>query len=91
MHVAGGSGGILYDAMSLLRKIPVTVTASLSGGIINLSWLSQGATSYQVVYKDNLTDTSWTPIGSPVVGDGTVKSASFSANLSKRFYSVQTL
>src|SRR5262249_52310191 len=79
MHVVGGSGGILYDAMSFLRKIPVTISATLSGGNINLSWLSQGGTSYQVVYKDDLSAANWTPLGGLVDGDGSVKSASFAA------------
>jgi hypothetical protein len=90
MHVQGGSGGILYDTMSLLKKLPVTITPTFGSGNITLSWLSQGGTSYQVVFKDNLTDPDWTPVGSLVVGDGAIKSASFAASGGKRFYSVLT-
>jgi hypothetical protein len=90
MHVAGGAGGVAYDAMSLLRKLPVTLTSSRSGNSLNLSWVSQGGTSYQVVYKDNLTDPSWTPIGSLVDGDGGTKTVSFPMSGAKRFYSVLT-
>jgi len=90
MHVVGGSGGVLYDQMSLLKKIPVSIKATIGGGNINLSWLSQGGTSYQVVYKDNLTDPVWTPIGGLVAGDGGTKSASFATGPGKRFYSVLT-
>jgi hypothetical protein len=90
MHVVGGSGGILYDAMSLLKKIPVTVTATRSGGNINLSWVTQGGTSYQVAYKDNLSDPTWTSIGGVIAGDGGVKSASFASGSGKRFYTVLT-
>ena len=68
----------------------MTVATSVSGGSVTLSWLSQGATDYQVVYKDNLTDLSWTPIGGLIAGDGSVKSASFATTLTKRFYSVLT-
>ncbi len=85
-----GSGAILYDLMSLMKKIPVTVTATTGGGNFNMSWVSQGATSYQVVYKDNLTDPSWTPIGGLVAGDGGVQSASFASTSGKGFYSVLT-
>ena len=85
----GGSGSVFVDVMRLLKKIPVSVTTSVSGGGITLSWLSQGATDYQVVYKDNLTDLSWTPIGGLIAGDGGMKSAGpFAMTLSKRFYSV---
>jgi hypothetical protein len=89
MHVIGGSGGILYDDMHLMKKIPVTLTAKLNGGNINISWPSQGATSYQVVYRDNITD-PWMPLGAPVPGDGTVKTVSYAAGSGKRFYSVIT-
>ena len=91
MRVVGGSGGILYDAMRLSRKTPVAVTSSVSGGNLNLSWPSQCATSYQVVYKNSLTDTEWTPVGAPVAGDGSVKTASFPTVGAGRFYRVQTL
>jgi len=89
MHVVGGSGGILYDDMHLMRKLPAKLNSSVSGGNINISWLTQCATSYQLVYKDNLTD-PWTPIGSLIAGDGGVKTASFPTTLTKRFYSVVT-
>jgi len=91
MRVVSGSGGILYDQMSLWRKIPVTVDTAQTGGNITLSWLTQGATSYQVVYKDNVDDVGWTAVGSPIAGDGTVKSTSFPKTGTKRFYAVQTL
>lgn len=91
LHKEGaGSGSVFVDVMRLMKKIPVTVATSVSGGSVTLSWLSQGATDYQVVYKDNLTDLSWTPIGGLIAGDGSVKSASFATTLTKRFYSVLT-
>lgn len=90
MHVSGGSGAVLYDTMSLLKKLPVTITPTFGGGNITLSWVTQGGTDYQVVYKDNLTDPSWTPLGSVVNGDGGVKTASYAASGGKRFYSVLT-
>jgi hypothetical protein len=89
-YEGGGSGSVFVDAMQLLQKIPVTVTPALVGGDIVLSWPSQVSSSYQVVYKDNLTDATWTSIGPAVIGDGTVKSASFPATGGKRFYSVLT-
>ena len=55
LHTVGSGGGSVYvDVMRLMNKIPVTLTSTLDSGNINISWLSQGATSYQVVYKDNL-------------------------------------
>lgn len=89
-NIAGGTGNVYFDAARLMKKIPVQLSVSVSGGNITLSWLSQGATSYQVVYKDNLSDASWTPLGGLVAGDGTVKSVSYPTPGSKRFYSVLT-
>ena len=88
--LGGGSGSVFVDAMQLMRKIPVTVSGKIVGGSLQLSWLSQGATDYQVVYKDNLGDPTWTPVGGVVAGDGTAKSASFATGAAKRFYSVLT-
>jgi hypothetical protein len=92
VHALLGSGGAInYDGMLLMKKIPTTVGSSATGGSIVLTWLSQAATSYQVVYKDHLTDPTWTPIGGTVPGDGTVKTASFLTTESQRFYAVLTL
>lgn len=85
-----GAGSVFVDNMRLMKKLPVTVTSVVDANNLTLSWLSQGATSYQVVYKDNLDDATWTPVGGLVEGDGQVKTASFPITGGKRFYSVLT-
>jgi len=80
MHVVAGAGEFSTTPMSLLKKIPVTLTASRSGANINISWTSQGATSYQVVYKDNLTDANWDASARPIAGDGGLKSVSYATS-----------
>jgi hypothetical protein len=57
--------------------------------MVHLSFLTQGATSYQVLYKDNLTDANWQLL-TTVTGDGSVKSISDSVG-APRFYRVNTL
>jgi hypothetical protein len=91
-NIAAGSGNVYLDATRLMKKIPVTVTTSLGGGNVTLSWLTQGATGYEVVYKDDLNAASWTSFvpAEVVAGDGTVKSKSFPTSAAKRFYSVLT-
>jgi len=90
-HAEGpGSGSVFVDALRLLRKDAVQVSAVKNAGNLTLSWPSQLTSSYQVVFKDNLADVAWTPVGSVIVGDGTVKSASFAATGTQRFYSVLT-
>jgi len=61
------------------------LSAVISGSNINLSFLSQAGFSYQIQYKDNLTDSTWIPLGSPVTGDGTLKTVS-DATGGHRFY-----
>lgn len=90
LHIQGGSGGVLYDDMRLLKKFPVTVSAVRSGGNLMLSWPSQCTANYQVAYKDSLSDPTWTETGSPIAGTGGVVSTSFPATLAKRFYTVLT-
>ena len=67
------------------------VTASISGGQMQLSFPTLYGPSYQVYYKTSLTDPSWQTLGSPVVGDGTVKTVPDSAGASARYYIVNTL
>ena len=67
----------------------ITLTATISGGNINISFPTQNGSSYQLLYKNDLTDPTWTPIGSPVSGNGSVQSLGDTLGLSKRFYRVQ--
>jgi hypothetical protein len=93
MHDLGGSvanGSIYYDSARLMLKLPVTVNASRVGSDLVLSWKSQGATDYQVQYKDTL-DGAWQNLGGVVNGTGLVVSKSDAATNTKRFYRVLTL
>lgn len=89
MHVVGGIGGVIYDAMQLLNKQPVTLTARLVAAHIDISWMSQGAMSYQVLYKTNLNDAEWTSIDDPIPGDGSLKVVSYPVTTGTRFYKLR--
>jgi hypothetical protein len=89
-NVGGGMGGVYVDDGHLMKKIPVSVTATRTGAQVQLAWLTQGATSYEVVYKNSLADAAWTPTGTVVTGDGTVKTASFPISGNQRIYNVLT-
>jgi hypothetical protein len=91
LHAVGaGAGSVYVDDARLMKKIPVAVTSRADGANVELSWLTQGATDYQVVYTDDLAAGTWIPIGSLVAGDGSIKSVSFPANNDQRFYRVLT-
>ena len=91
-HVGSGAGAgsVLFDDMRLLAKTPVTVSASTSGGMINLTFKTLGATDYEVRYKNNLTDPDWLLLAT-IPGDGSVKTYSTPIGSGNRFYTVKTL
>ncbi len=66
------------------------ITVSGSNGSISISFPSQIGSNYQLLYKNNLTDATWTPVGSPVAGNGSVESISQSISGASRFYRVQS-
>jgi hypothetical protein len=70
----------------LVAPSAVRLTPSLSGTNVVLSFPSQSAFSYLVAYKNNLTDPSWTPLGSAVAGNGLTQSVTDSLGQSHRFY-----
>lgn len=65
--------------------LPVSISASISGPNILLSFPTQNGFTYSVYFKNNITDATWNFLTS-VPGDGTVKTVSDASNLTKRFY-----
>ena len=82
-----------YDDLNLVLQpviTPPTLSATLVGTDIHISFPTQIGVSYQVEYKNALPDPSWNLIET-VVGDGTTKSVSYLANAPARYYTVQAL
>jgi hypothetical protein len=50
-----------------------TLSASVSGTNVTISFVSQAGFTYQIQYKDDLSDPIWNPLGAPVPGDGSLK------------------
>jgi hypothetical protein len=88
-HGVGGTGSVYADDARLMLKTPVTVSGSVSAGKFHLSFLTQGGTRYQVLYKDVLTDPGWQVL-TTVEGDGSVKTVDDTLG-GGRFYMVNTL
>jgi hypothetical protein len=86
----GGYGSVYVDAATLVLRAPA-VTASPNGASVDLSFATLYGPQYQVYYKTNLTETTWHTLGSPVTGDGTVKTVNDSAGTDYRFYIVNTV
>jgi hypothetical protein len=65
------------------------ITVSSGSGSIVIAFPTQIGSNYQLLYKNNLTDSSWTAVGSPVAGTGSVESISQPVSGASRFYRVQ--
>jgi len=81
--------GVYADAATLMLEEPV-VTASLNGSQIQLSFPTVYGPQYQAYYTTSLTTPNWQTLGSPVTGDGSVKTVSDSIGATPRFYTVNT-
>jgi hypothetical protein len=83
--LTGGANADFYMLVSV-PAAAVSLTASVIGSNIILSFPTQAGHSYTVQYKDGLTAGTWTPLGAAVTGDGSVKSVSDGPLGAKRFY-----
>jgi len=88
--VAGGAGSVYVDGAMLMLQEPV-VTAAMNGANVELSFATLYGPRYQVYYKAELSDATWQTLGSPITGDGTVKTVSYAASAGHRFYIVNTV
>lgn len=93
MHDLGGSvglGSLYYDSARLMLKIPVELTFEVAGGNVSLSWKTQGATSYQVQYTEDLGSGTWEDV-EVVAGTGQVVTKTYPTAGTQRLYRVLTL
>jgi hypothetical protein len=55
---------------------------------MSISFPTESWHSYQLQYKDNLTDPGWSNLGSPVGGNDTLQTISDSTSATNRFYRI---
>src|ERR1022692_21642 len=65
-----GRVGIDNLSFSASVPLPVPVNIQVSGTNLLLNWPAIAGQTYQLEYKNNLTDPAWTPVGNPVTGMG---------------------
>jgi hypothetical protein len=59
-YLGSASSRVYWDDMELIQVLPVTnLTATVSGGNVNLSFSAGAGLNYSVLYKTNLTDSAW--------------------------------
>lgn len=66
------SQGLAIDNLSFSASVPLPVplTAQSVGSSLLLNWTGVAGQTYQLEYKNSLTDPTWTPAGNPVTGNG---------------------
>jgi len=64
------------------------LTAVFNDGNTTLSFRTLAGYNYQVEYKSQLTDATWTPLDSPVAGNGSVQEFNDTDGQGSRFYRV---
>ncbi len=72
-----------------IQAAPFTINAVYDGTNVFILFPTQSGFNYQLQYKDNLADASWTPLGSAIPGNDSVQSVASLADGSSRFYRVQ--
>jgi len=81
--------GLAIDNLSFSASVPLPVPLNIqaSGANLILSWTGIAGQTYQLEFKDDLSAPAWTPLGSPVTGNGGTLSATnnFSAS-NQRFF-----
>ena len=85
--VGPGWGGTAY-ANYLWLNPTIYASADLSGPNVAVSFPSESWHSYQLQYKNALTDSSWSNLGSPVGGNDTLQMVTDSTSATNRFYRV---
>jgi hypothetical protein len=68
----GKAQGLGIDNLSFSASIPLPVPVDIQISATNLllNWSGVAGQTYQLEYKNNLTDPAWTPLGGPVTGTG---------------------
>lgn len=85
-----GNGSAEGDVDGFQLQAPTfNVSAAAQGANTMLSFMARTGFNYQVLYKTNLADTTWLPLGTAVYGSNTVQSVSDHPGAGSRFYRVQ--
>ena len=72
IDATGKSQGLAIDNLSFSASVPVAVPllAQVSGTNLLLNWSGAAGQTYQLEYKNKLSDPAWTPVAPPLTGTG---------------------
>jgi regulation of enolase protein 1 (concanavalin A-like superfamily) len=85
---AGKAQGLAIDNLSFSASVPLPVPLDIQTSGVNLilSWTGIAGQIYQLEYTDDLSSPTWTPLGSPVTGNGGTLTATNSFGASAQRY-----
>jgi endoglucanase len=72
-----------------IEAAPLLANASSAGTNVSITFTTQSRYSYQVQYKNKLTDPAWIPAGFPIRGNNSLQSILDLPSQTTRFYRVQ--
>ncbi|MGA9451600.1 MAG: cellulase family glycosylhydrolase [Verrucomicrobiia bacterium] len=72
-----------------IQAVPFAIYAGYDGTNVIISFMTQSGLSYQVQYKNELTDANWISLGGSISGNNAVQLVDDSAGGNSRFYRVQ--
>jgi len=85
-----GQPEVNVNFFMLVATMPMPkISAALVGGNINILFPTTTGYTYQVEYKNNLTDSTWTSLGSSLSGNDTIQTIIDSTANGHRFYRVK--
>jgi hypothetical protein len=95
-HIINGTGttvsGPGWGGMAYANYLWLNPNFSMNEGVsrsgMSISFPTESWHSYQLQYKDNLTDPGWSNLGSPVGGNDTLQTISDSTSATNRFYRI---
>ncbi|HLH54974.1 MAG TPA: hypothetical protein VKY92_15290, partial [Verrucomicrobiae bacterium] len=94
---AGKAQGLAIDNLSFSAAsgstpLPLPLSFQSSSTNLTLTWTGVTGQSYQLEYKDDLSSTTWLPLGNPITGTGAALSISADFSLStQRFYRLHVI
>lgn len=95
-HIINGTGAALNSGVNTvtanqlwLNPTNIYASAGMSGPNIAVSFPSESWHGYQLQYKNALTDSSWSNLGSRVGGNDTLETITDSTSATNRFYRVK--
>ena len=86
--LSGPGFGGTAKASYLWLNPTFSINAALSGANASITFPTESWRSYQIQYKNNMTDPSWSNLGSPVGGNDVLQTISDLTSAPNRFYQI---